>query len=285
MASNRELKRRIKSASSISKITRAMEAVSGSKMIKSQDRAERGDAYQSLLIQMIMHIKENAALFSDHPLISAPNPSAPDLYIVISSDRGLAGAFNSNLFRILEKRLSDNQPVITLGKKINLYTRKTSWKPVATIESLPDYPDKETILPAATVALEEYLKGAVGSVSLVYQKHISTIQSIPSIEQILPIERTETKDIKEIANKTRIFEPSADVLLEELLEYSISVSLYQAVLSSKAAEQSARMVAMKNASKNAKSLGKNLQQVYNREYQKQITSEISDVVTAKMAIK
>ncbi|HLD01441.1 MAG TPA: ATP synthase F1 subunit gamma [Patescibacteria group bacterium] len=285
MAGNRELKRRIRSAGSISKITRAMEAVSGSKMLRAQERSHKGEQYQQLLVSMIEHIKQNSTSFATHPLLSAPNPDAPALTIAISSDRGLAGAFNTNLFRLLEENLSSHTLIITIGKKISHYARKTNWEMIATIDSLSDYPEYSDIRPASDVAIEEYLGGRASSISVAYQKHVNTIQSIPTIQQILPIPESEVVASAAETKKSTVFEPSAEVLLEELLSYSVAVSLYQVVLSSKAAEQSARMVAMKNASKNAKGLSKGLQRVYNREYQKRVTSEISDVITAKMALQ
>lgn len=285
MANKQALKRRIKSAKSINKITSALEAVSGSKMIKAQDRAGRGKNYKEKLELMIKMLNKSVRDIP-HPLIKSPNPSAQPLTIIVSSNKGLAGAFNTNLFRKLESDLDAASSVIPMGKKISLYAPKTNWKIVASFDSLPDFPDYTDIKTASDIALEEYLDGRVSSVNIAYQKFINTLKSEPTIERILPLS---LEDVSEELNtdhgtQVTVFEPSADALLEELLTYSISVLLYQATLSSKAAEQSARMVAMKNASQNASDLGEGLRRRYNKEYQKQVTSEISDVVTARMAL-
>ena len=285
MANKQALKRRIKSANSINKITSALEAVSGSKMIKAQDRAGRGRNYKEKLELMIKMLHKSVRDVP-HPLLKAPNPEARPLTIIISSNKGLAGAFNTNLFRKLEKELDPTSVVLPIGKKISIYAPKTSWNIVASFNELPDFLDYSDIKTASDIALEEYLKGRVSSVSVAYQKFVNTLKSEPTIERVLPlsIEEEQIALTNSEAKQVTIFEPSADALLEELLTYSISVILYQAALSSKASEQSARMVAMKNASSNAQDLGEGLRRRYNKEYQKQVTSEISDVVTARMAI-
>lgn len=285
MAGNQALKRRIKSAKSIRKITKAMQTVSGSKMVKSQKRATVGRDYNSTLWEMVQHVVAQSD--SSHPFMSAINKAAPALTIIISSDRGLCGAFNTNLFRGVEKQLAATDSVITLGKKSTLYSRKTTWKVIATIDKLGDFPAFDVISAAAKIAIEEFLKGNVSSVTLAYQKFINTLKSEVTFEQILPIPMIveEATDISKTDNKKYIFEPNSESLLADLLLYSINSKTYQAVLSSKAAEQSARMVAMKNASTAAGDLQDGLQRVYNKEYQKTITAEISDVVTASMALK
>lgn len=285
MANKQALKRRIKSAKSINKITSALEAVSGSKMIKAQDRAGRGKNYKDKLEMMIKMLNKGVRDIP-HPLLKSPNADAKPLTIIISSNKGLAGAFNTNLFRKLEQDLDSTSSVIPMGKKISLYAPKTNWSVIASFDNLPDFPDYTDIKTASDIALEEYLGGRVSSVNVAYQKFVNTLKSEPTIERVLPliIEESSFAKASEDGQHVTVFEPSAEDLLEELLTYSISVILYQAALSSKAAEQSARMVAMKNASQNASDLGEGLRRRYNKEYQKQVTSEISDVVTARMAI-
>lgn len=279
MAGNIALKRRIKSAGSIKKITRAMEAVSGSKMIRSQKRATIGRDYNMTLWEMLLHVLADSP---KHPFLQTKNEAAPALTIIIGSDRGLCGAFNTNLFRSVEKNISEDCVVITLGKKATHYSRKTSWQVVAATQKLGDFPAYDHIIGSVQVAIEEFLAGRVSSVTIVYQKFINTLKSEITYEQILPIPVIENTDQ---SNKKYLFEPDPEQLLEDLLLYSLNIKTYQAVLSSKAAEQSSRMVAMRNASKSAGELREGLQKVYNKEYQKAITSEISDVVTASLALK
>ncbi len=284
MSGSRELKRRIASAGSIAQITRAMESVAASKMRRAQESARSGEAYQL----MLKRITENLRKFIDkesHALLTPPAKAEfGTLTIIISSDRGLCGPLNSNLFRLLEKELPDGAAVVTVGKKIAEYARKTNWRLVAAIESLGDFPDYEQVAAAGEIAIGEFLSGKTGAVLVAYQQFVNTLFQRPVIEQLLPFAIDELGIPEEVAPPKYIFEPSQEKILGELLPYSVKLSVYQSVLSAKAAEQSARMLAMKNASDNAMEVKKSLRLVYNKERQKKITSEIADVVTAGMAI-
>lgn len=286
MAGNKQLKRRINSANNISQITRAMEAVAASKMRKAQTVANSGEPYQKTLSQLTNNLAKQLNPKS-HPLLKVDDEQAmsPKLYIIISSDRGLCGGFNSNLFRLAEQTVAENDPVILLGKKINIYTHKTGWKTVGSISPLGDAPTYNAVKPVGMIATEEFLGKRISGVTIIYQKFINTLIQTPTVDQILPVKSVDAfKSEKEIT-QNYIFEPNRSQLLNDVLPYYIYLSIYQAVLSSKAAEQSARMVAMKSASDNAHQVKYDLQLVYNRERQRVITSEISDVVIASMALQ
>lgn len=284
MPGSRELKRRIASAGSIAQITRAMESVAASKMRRAQGAARAGEGYQL----MLKIITENIRKFIDkeaHALLVSPtNSEFGSLTIIISSDRGLCGPLNSNLFRLLEKELPADAAVVTIGKKITEYARKTNWRIIATVPATADFPDYDQVAAAGTVAIAEFLSGRVGAVFVAYQQFVNTLVQRPVIEQILPFSADELGIPEAVAPPKYIFEPSEENILRELLPYSVNLSVYQSVLSAKAAEQSARMLAMKSASDNANDVRKNLNLVYNKERQKKITSEIADVVTAGKAL-
>lgn len=286
MAGNKQLKRRINSANNISQITKAMEAVAASKMQKAQAAAVSGEPYQKTLAEITANLAKQLHPKA-HPLlqISAEQTLLPKLYLIISSDKGLCGGFNSNLFRLAEQIVKENDPVVLLGKKADIYTHKTGWRAIGSISPLGDTPTYNAIKPAGIIAIEEFLKKQTSGVIIIYQKFINTLIQTSTADQILPVKPADAFQSKKEINQDYIFETSRSQLLNDVLPYYIYLSIYQAVLSSKAAEQSARMVAMKSASDNADQVKSDLQLVYNRERQEAITSEISDVVTASMALK
>lgn len=261
-----------------------MESVAAGKMRRAQAAAKSGQGYQL----MLKKITENIRKFIDkeaHALLVSPvNPEFESLTIIISSDRGLCGPLNSNLFRLLSAELSEDAAVVTIGKKITEYARKTNWRIIAAVPAVTDFPDYDQVAAAGTVAIAEFLSGRAGAVFVAYQQFVNTLVQRPVIEQILPFSADELGIPEAVAPPKYIFEPSEGKILRELLPYSINLAVYQSVLSAKAAEQSARMLAMKNASDNALDVRKNLNLVYNKERQKKITSEIADVVTAGMAL-
>lgn len=284
MATTKELRRRIKTASNISKITKAMEAVSASKMKKAQHIAMAGMTYEQLIKKMAEHITRfsNTQL---HPLLSVDSDTEqlPVLNIVISPDRGLCGSLHTNVFRLAEEKIATDSLTIIVGKKTIQYARRTEWNVVAQLEVSSNYPTFQESFPISTVALEEFKARRVGSICLIYPAFLNTLVQIPTHKRILPLKMTSIPG-ENILRPTYIFEPSGRELLDDLLPAYVRLSVYQALLSMKAAEHSARMVAMRNASDNADGLKSLLGLIYNQNRQKSITSEISDIVTATMAL-
>lgn len=286
MAGNRQLKRRIKSASNISQITKAMQAVAASKMQKAQSMAVAGKPYQKSLSEIINNLSRQLDP-KMHPLLTATEEQTarPELFILVSSDRGLCGGFNSNLFRTAEQAIQNSDVVILLGKKANMYANKTDWNLAGSFTMLGDTPSYDDTKAAGLIAVQEFLSRKVSGVSVIYQKFVNTLIQKPTVDQLLPIKPVDAFAPGAQISQDYIFEPNRTKLLNDVLPYYVYLSIYQAVLSSKAAEQSARMIAMKSASDNAKQVKYDLQLVYNRERQRAITSEISDVVTAGLAIQ
>jgi len=288
MATNRELRRRIKSAGNISKITKAMEAVAASKMKKAQDVAIAGISYEALMKKMVSNILKFSSIV-DHPLISmtADRDLLPSLIILISPDRGLCGSLPAGIFRKAETEIreeSNPDKVIAVGKKAVIYARRTGWNVLASFDSLGDKPTLSDTAGIGAIAIEEYEQNRVGRIRLLYPKFISTLNQETVVEDILPVKLTSEIPEIPILQPKYIFEPTPEDLLSELLPAYVRLSIYQAVLSAKAAEQSARMIAMKNASDNAREIRGLLQLSYNQSRQKAITAEIADIVTASMGV-
>ncbi len=286
MDGGKQLKRRIQSAKNISQITGAMEAVAASKMKKAQAIAGGGRPYQEMLGMIAGQLRRQAGDDFGHPLLvrTEAQMARPKLFILISSDRGLCGGLNSNLFRLAEKAIPAGGPVIAIGKKAVDYCHKTDWEMIGAIDEVGDKPDYTQTKPSSTIAVQEFLERRVSSVVLIYQKFHNTLTQRPTADTLLPVELKTLELEATMFNLSYTFKPGRQELLADLLPYYVHMSLYQAVLSAKAAEQSARMIAMKSASDNAEDVRVNLQLMYNQKRQQMITAEISDVVTAGMAM-
>lgn len=286
MAGGRQLKRRIQSAANISQITGAMEAVAASKMKKAQLAAAGGQPYQEVLRMIVTQLRRQTGETRPHPLLvqTEEQKTKPNLFVLISSDKGLCGALNSNLFRAAERIVPSGASVIAVGKKAIHYAGRTDWKILGAISTVGDRPNYLETKSASMIALEEFLARRVSTVTLIYQKFHNTLIQRPAADMLLPIQLKTLEQEMSLFNLAYTFEPGRESLLQDLLPYYVHMSLFQSVLSAKAAEQSARMVAMKNASENAEDVRKNLLLMYNQERQKVITSEISDVVTASLAL-
>lgn len=287
MASSRELKRRIKTAGNISKITKAMEAVAASKMRKAQDISRAGHGYETSMRAMVEHVLRYAPPSGQHPFFRGEadeTDALSTLTILLSPDRGLCGSLNSGLFRMAEKAIAQHSPVVTVGKKAYGYAQKTSWKVIGSIEKLGDKPQFEQTLPASSIAIQEFTSRNVSKIQLMYPKFINTLSQQTVLEVVLPLSHVVLSQGEAILRPLYIFEPSGSTLLTELLPAYVRLSVFQAVLSMKAAEHSARMVAMKSASENADAVREQLALQHNKNRQKTITAEISDIVTATMAM-
>lgn len=286
MAGGRQLKRRIQSAANISQITGAMEAVAASKMKKAQLAAAGGQPYQEVLRMIVSQLRRQAGETIPHPLLVSTDEqkTKPGLYLLISSDKGLCGPLNSNLFRLAERTIPHGASVVAVGKKAVHYAERTDWNILGIIPTLGDRPSYIDTKSASIIALDEFLSRRVCTVTVIYQRFYNTLIQRPATDTLLPIQLKTLEQEMKLFNLAYTFEPERESLLEDLLPYYVHMSLYQSVLSAKAAEQSARMIAMKNASENAGEVRKNLLLMYNQERQKVITSEISDVVTASLAL-
>lgn len=285
MANIRLIKGRIKSAKNIAQITKAMELVSASKMKKAQLQAMAGKAYAQKIHDMVFRLSSRVTGVS-HPLLdSGKKPSGKRLMIVISTNKGLCGGLNTNLFRFLSTHASDvSYDYLTLGKKGAAFLTVTGKSVIA------DFSDKtpflDTVPALTTLAMEEFIKGTYEGVDIVYSEFISALKQIPRKRVLLPLSLEEQEKTEEQAD-TREFliEPSVNEVFATLLPHYVENQVRDAILQADASEHSARMIAMRNATDNARSFMEELTLVYNKARQEKITYEITDMVTARMAVE
>ena len=281
MASLRDIKKRIKSVNNTQKVTHAMELVAAAKMRKAQVLALAGRPYSTSLHEILNYVQPKAKTFA-HKLLTE-NKSAGHLIIIVSSDRGLAGGLNINIFREILRAELKGAKYIAVGKKARDFVVKTKNELVATYES-----DEKTSLEMARLitkmASDAYIKGEVGKVSIIYPHFESTIKQTPRWVQVLPIPPFTQTEEKPVENDV-LMEPSADKILEFLLSHHILTQIYQVLVEAKAPEHSARMVAMKNATDAAQDLSEDLTLTYNQARQEAITTELLDIVTAQKAFE
>ena len=281
MASAREIQRRIRSVTNMSQVTRAMEMVSAAKMRKAQQRVLASRPYSERLGAVIADLAslnldpEHAATF---PLLQQREVKRAAL-IVITPDRGLNGALNSNIVRRASRYILSeaNVPVevIAAGKKGRDFMVRTRQDVVAAFVGLGDTVTLDDVRPIADVALADFYAGKVDAVYVIFARYVNTLTQRPEVRQILPI--TPPENVEAGAYTDYIFEPSPEAVLTDLLPRYIEIQLYQAILESTASEHSARMVAMRNASENAKELAGDLKLSLNKARQAQITREVSEI--------
>jgi F-type H+-transporting ATPase subunit gamma len=289
----RLIKSRIKSATNISKITKAMEMVSASKMRRSQEQALKSRPYTHKLVDML-HTIAAYTESSLHPLLQQGSPDAPVAFVVISTDRGLAGSLNANLFRAVMKEVdaTPNCVFITVGKKAKDFALKTGKTIVGEFSKLPDSLSLAQVMPISSLLTDGFLAGQFSLVKTIHMQFVSTLTQKPEVNQLLPVA---TSDAKGLADQTPAlkepelkkeytFEPSAKEMLGILLPFYAENGFYQIMLEAKASEHSARMVAMKNASDNAKDVVSSLRLEYNKSRQAAITSELLDITTASLTM-
>lgn len=290
MASERLIKRRIKSAGNIAKITRAMQMVAASKMKKAQNAALSGRPYAEKISQMVYEFVKRIEK-EKHPLLKT-NLTGKSLVIVISTNKGLCGGLNTNLTRSLAGWFSDSDPAsvvyVTLGKKGESYVVRTGK------QLLADFSDKIPFnqnVPALTQYISEgYIKGEFKQVYLVYNNFISALKQEPVRKKILPLQEFSSSNMEnQAADETGklqfIVEPDIDSILDPLLFNYLENQVRDSILEAEASEHSARMIAMKNATDNANDFMHLLTLEYNKARQEKITYEIADIVTARIAVE
>jgi F-type H+-transporting ATPase subunit gamma len=286
MAKGRELKGRIKSVENTRKITRTMEMVATSKMKRAQDRVVAARPYANSLTEVIANLY-TPELAERFPLLRQPAEIKKAAVIVLTTNRGLAGAFNANLLkeaRVLFARLKDEnvEPELhVIGKKGLGYFRYVG-RPVAS--SRIDLTDRPTAQNAAEIAdplIERFASGEIDAVYVVYAKFQSALSTPPSTLTVLPVTPPERKG----AQPDYILLPSAEVILTQLLPSYVRNSVYRALVETVAGEQGARRTAMKNATDNAGEMLNVLRRTFNRARQAQITQEIAEIVGGAAALQ
>jgi F-type H+-transporting ATPase subunit gamma len=287
MAGGREIKTKIKSVQNTRKVTRALEMVSASKIRKAQERMKASRPYARAMKQVIGHLAQANSEFQ-HPYLVERKDIKRVGYIIVSSDRGLAGGLNNNLFRKLlgEIRKWQEQDVqvdvVTIGQKASVYFRRIKVDMLATVSHLGDQPHLEQLVGVVKVMLDAYSSGKVDKVFLTYNDFVNTMTQRAAFDQLLPLPEADTQ----IAHHDwdYIYEPDAQTVLEHVLTRYIESLVYQAVMENVASEHAARMVAMKSASDNASKLIDTLNLVYNKARQAAITQEISEIVGGAAAV-
>ncbi len=287
MAGGREIKTKIKSVQNTRKVTRALEMVSASKIRKAQDRMKASRPYARAMKQVIGHLAQANSEFQ-HPYLVERKEIKRVGYVIISSDRGLAGGLNNNLFRKLLGEFRQWQEkgvevdVVTIGQKASVFFRRIKVDMLATVTHLGDTPQVEQLVGVIKVMLDAYDSGKVDKVFLSYNDFVNTMVQRAAFDQLLPLPASD--EVVASHDWDYIYEPDAQAVLEHVLTRYIESLVYQAVMENIASEHAARMVAMKSASDNATKLIDTLNLVYNKARQAAITQEISEIVGGAAAV-
>ena len=287
MAGGREIKTKIKSVQNTRKVTRALEMVSASKIRKAQDRMKASRPYARAMKQVIGHLAQANTDYR-HPYLVERKETKRVGYLIVSSDRGLAGGLNNNMFRKLlgEIRKWHEQgvevDVVTIGQKASVFFRRIKVNMVGSVTHLGDQPKLEQLVGVIKVMLDGYSDGNVDRVFVCYNDFVNTMTQRAAFDQLLPLPPSDTPVAKH--DWDYIYEPDAASVLDHVLTRYVESLVYQAVLENVASEHAARMVAMKAASDNATKLIGTLNLVYNKARQAAITQEISEIVGGAAAV-
>ena len=288
MSKAKEIRNKISSIKSTQKITKAMELVAVSKMRKAQLLMALSKPYAQKIRQVINHVAAGHVEYP-HPFLVQRDEIKRVGYIIVSSDRGLCGGLNINLFRkVLPeiKAFTDKGVEVDLcliGRKANAFFNRVGGNIVASAEHLGDKPKVEDLIGIIKVMLDNYMDGTIDALYIASNEFVNTMVQNPTVTQLLPLTPDEDDE------KTRwdyLYEPdSAQVILDKLLRRYIESQVYQAVVENMACFQAAQMVAMKNATDNAGEIIKDLQLVFNKARQASITAEISEIVAGAAAVE
>jgi len=287
MAGAKEVRTKIASIKSTQKITKAMQMVAASKMRKAQDRMAGSRPYAEKMLQVISHLARATPEYR-HSYMAAERERKRVGYIVVSSDRGLCGGLNSNLFRKLVGEIKQNQhdgiesAFCTIGSKSLAFFRRFGGSVLAQTTQLGDTPHVEALIGTVRVMLDAFGAGEIDAINIASNVFVNTMVQRPTILQLVPLVPAEGKSMP--LHWDYIYEPDARSVLDALLTRYIESLVYQAVVENGACEQAARMVAMKSATENAGSLIDELQLVYNKARQAAITQEISEIVSGAAAV-
>jgi F-type H+-transporting ATPase subunit gamma len=286
MAAGKEIRTKISSIQSTQKITSAMEMVAASKMRKAQDRMALGKPYARRIRSVVGHIANSAPEYR-HVYMQEREVKRVG-FILVSTDRGLCGGLNINLFKATiraMKEWSDQGVEVDLsliGAKALAFFNSYGGNVVAASRDIGESPALEDLIGGVKTMLDAYEDGKIDRLFLVSNVFVNTMTQTPTVEQVLPLQAEDSDEMKH--HWDYIYEPEARDLLEGLLTRYIESQVYQAVVENAACEQAARMLAMKNATDNAGDLIDELQLVYNKARQASITQELSEIVSGAAAI-
>lgn len=285
MASIRIIKRRIKSAQNIAKITRAMEMVAASKMKKAQIAALSGKPYAEMIYQITCELAGRTER-ELHPLLGLGNPSGKVLIILVSTNKGLCGGLNTNLFRQLAGWFGGNKEMdfISVGKKGQSFIAKTGKNLIADFSQ--KVPFSENVPALTEILVEGFIQGKYKEVYLVYNSFLNALKQIPVNKMILPLISFNQENTAQGPTLSEfLIEPTVDEVLDSLLPHYLENQTRAAIFESEASEQAARMIAMRNATDAASDFMYELTLEFNKIRQEKITYEIADMVTARLAVE
>lgn len=289
MAGAKEIRSKIGSVKSTQKITKAMEMVAASKMRRSQDAMESSRPYADTMRNVIGHVA-NASLEYKHPYLEERDAKRVG-YIIVSTDRGLCGGLNINLFKtaLLDmkswKEKGAEVDLAVIGSKATAFFKSSGAKLSAQVSGLGDNPSLEELIGSVSVMLKKYDEGELDRLYVVFNKFVNTMTQQPTIDQLLPLPKSDSEDMSDRQHSwDYIYEPEPKALLDTLLKRYVESQVYQGVVENLACEQAARMVAMKAATDNAGNLIDDLQLVYNKARQTAITQELSEIVSGAAAV-
>lgn len=286
MAGEKEIRTQIRSIENTQKITRAMEMVAGSKMRKAQERMQHARPYAEKMRHVISHVAAANSEYK-HPFLITREAKRVGM-IVVSTDRGLCGGLNTNEFRRVVERLDEwrEQGIETdfcvIGNKAAMFLKRFGVNILAQATHLGDRPAIEDLIGTVKVMLDAYNEGRIDRLYLVYNQFVNSMTQKPVVEQLLPREPSEEKEVKHYWDY--LYEPDAKNVLDNLLTRYIESLIYQGAVENVACEQAARMVAMKSATDNAGDLIDELKLVYNKARQTSITQELSEIVAGAAAV-
>ena len=285
MPSQREIRRRIGSAKNIKQITRAMQFVAASKLRRAQESTLAARPYREKLDEVIADLA-GVLGSAEHPLLAGRNLESEHnrLIVIMTSDRGLAGALNTNTVRFVAREITEHPgdlKVVPVGRKGRDAMRRARVPIAAYFEGFGERPSFADTLPIARLVADDFVAGVYDRVDVIYPRFVSTLVQRPVMEQLLPIVPSE--DVAGIPGHQFLFEPTPGAFLEALLPRYVATRLYAAVLETTASFFSSQMVAMKNATENAEELIDDLTLSYNKVRQANITREMVEIASGAQA--
>ncbi|MDD2696183.1 MAG: ATP synthase F1 subunit gamma [Anaerolineales bacterium] len=287
MASAREVRLRIRSVKNIAQVTRALQAVSASKVRKSMQALMHTRPYARQAWRVLTHIARQPGRQNMHHLLITRPEVRSILVVLITGDRGLAGAYNTNIVRFVLDHFS-NSPVpvryLTVGRKGRDLMLRRRANIIAEFSNLPAAPTYADVASIGKIAVEEFTQQKADQVALVYTDFVNMVKQVPVVKKLLPLEFASAAEhvddygeARKLVSATYIYEPSEEEILEEIVPRFVGLQVFQAILESLASEHAARMVAMKNATDSATDLADGLTLEYNKARQQTITNEMLDI--------
>jgi F-type H+-transporting ATPase subunit gamma len=286
MANAKEIRTQIKSIRNTAKITKAMEMVAAAKMRKAQDRMEASRPYAERIRTVIGHLMHARPDYR-HPFMLEREARRVG-YIIVSTDRGLCGGLNANMFRLILREMREwrdkgvDVELCLIGRKAAQFFRRLDVKIVASIQDLGDIPHVRDLVGAIQVMLNGYSEGALDRLFLVHNVFVNTMSQRPHVITLLPAQTEDVEDLQKYWDY--IYEPSSTELIEGVLARYIESQVYRGAVENVACEMAARMVAMKSATDNAGKLIDGLQLAYNKARQAAITQELAEIVGGAAAV-